>query len=96
MGKGRSKVWRNTSQQKGESWPQHGWAPCSHLPARARPWSLLSWRVKEKLNGVSVVLEGPSSCGLPMLQPTGPTAGLGLLIHREKDCCRSEGSLPRA
>lgn len=37
------------------------------------PWGLQSWRgVKEKLEGVSVVWGGPSSCGLPMLQFVDP------------------------
>lgn len=91
MGKGRSKVWRNTTQQRCESWPQQGLAPCSRASQSRALGSSKLYR-EEKLEWVSVVW---GSWGCPMLQPTAPTAGLGLLICRE-ECCRSEGSLPRA
>lgn len=94
-GKGRSEAWRNSSQQRGESRPQRGLAPCSNLPAGAAPWGFHGWRGWQRTAQVG-------SCPMGMTQLMGiPHAAAHRTAPGTRGCGEKgrlqvwEGSLPR-
>lgn len=92
-GKGRNEAWRNTSQQRSESWPQRGLAPCSHLPAGAVPWGFHSWGREVGKSSSGGFLDDPAHGDSPVLQPTGPTElAQGCGAVGLKGCRRSGGA----